>query len=238
MHHAYLYLGPLSLLVPLARDARQRFQFTNEHDPDVQVQEYEKFGIEEAREFTTRSAFRSMSGRALFIIGISQINSEAQQALLKLFEEPQQGTIFILLAPHGSIIPTLRSRFLEYPGKLRETPEQNGLARERSGAIRETRAPLRGQGPFGREFLSASYKERSQEITTLLKDEDGVRERVRDFLSALEHGLYLILQSSKGRSDIREGLEDIAKVRSYAGDRSPALKMLLEHLALTLPHIK
>jgi DNA polymerase III delta prime subunit len=145
-------------------------------------------------------------------VAVSQITSEAQQALLKLFEEPQEGAIFLLLAPHGSIIPTLRSRFLDYPWKPQESVFQSAGA-----------------------FLAASQKTRGAEIVKLLKDEDGLRERVRDFLNALEQALYPMLQKSSGKKEIREGLEDIARIRSYANDRSPSLKMLLEHLALSLP---
>ncbi|TSC69577.1 MAG: hypothetical protein G01um101456_136, partial [Parcubacteria group bacterium Gr01-1014_56] len=79
----------------------------------------------------------------------------------------------------------------------------------------------------------------------LLKEEEGARERVRAFLGALEETLYSQLDGqrpspaeSRGRKDIREGLEDIAKVRSYANDRSPSLKMLLEHLSISLPILK
>lgn len=121
MHHAYLYTGALSVLHSLAKDAEAQFQFAGEHNPDVQVHEFEKFGIDEARGLKTAASMRSLSGRALYIVGVSQITTEAQQALLKLFEEPQQGAIFVLLAPHGAIIPTLRSRMLAYPF----TPQQN-----------------------------------------------------------------------------------------------------------------
>ncbi len=216
MHHAYIYYGSLALLPALAKDARERFQFEGEHNPDVQVREYEKFGIEEARALSSAGALRSVSGRSLSIIGVSQINHEAQQALLKLFEEPQKGAIFILLAPHGSVIATLRSRLMAYPTEMGEK--------------------YRGSTSV-KTFLASSPKARSLEITALLKDEEGTRERVREFLAALEEALYSQLQKSKGRKDIREGLEDIAKIRSYANDRSPSLKMLLEHLALSLPKL-
>ncbi len=227
-HHAYIYYGSLSQLAALAEDARERFGFERHPstslgagNPDVQVREYEKFGIEEARELTKAGALKSVSGRALSIIGVSQINSEAQQALLKLFEEPQEGMTFILLAPHGSIIATLRSRLLAYPANI------EGVGKKLSV----------------KTFLASSPKARSIEIAALLKDlsaqagEDGVRERVRDFLTALEEALYSQLQKSNGRKDIREALEDIAKVRSYTNDRSPSLKMLLEHLAVALPRL-
>jgi hypothetical protein len=83
-----------------------------------------------------------------------------------------------------------------------------------------------------------SYKTRSETITKLLKDEDGLRERVREFLNALEQILYASLAKAKDKKEIAVALEDIAKVRSYANDRSPSMKMLLEHLALALPQIK
>ncbi len=216
MHHAYLYTGPLSILHSLAKDAEAQFQFSTDHNPDVQVREFEKFGIDEARELKSAASMRSLSGRALYIVGVSQITTEAQQALLKLFEEPQQGAIFVLLAPHGTIIPTLRSRMLAYPGEVEGDNKKISV----------------------KTFLASPYKARSAEVTKLLKDEDGLRERVRDFLQALEHALYQALGKAKDKKALSEGLEDIAKVRSYANDRSPSLKMLLEHLAMSLPTLK
>ena len=71
----------------------------------------------------------------------------------------------------------------------------------------------------------------------MLKDDEGARERVREFLNALERVLYEKMQKSKPSPEVRQGLEDIARCRSYASDRSPSLKMLLEHLALSLPRL-
>ncbi|HYF12692.1 MAG TPA: hypothetical protein VD928_00095 [Candidatus Paceibacterota bacterium] len=211
MHHAYLHVGSASLLEELVRDARKRFGFKEEHDPDVQVRSFERFGIEEARELKASANLRSVSGRGLFILAASSLTSEAQQAILKLMEEPQKGLIFILLVPHGSLLGTLRSRLMPYP----------------SPAIKSKISK--------QEFLGLSYKDRSAYITKLLKDDEAVRERVREFLLALEHDLYRYLR--KGEKGAREGLEDIGKVRSYLNDRSPSIKMLLEHLAATLPKL-
>ena len=36
-HHAYFYEGPFALLEALAEDARERFDFKKEGDPDVHV---------------------------------------------------------------------------------------------------------------------------------------------------------------------------------------------------------
>ena len=232
-HHAYIYEGSLSQLPLLAENARERFGFLGEHNPDVQVLAHEKFGIDEARELTHTTSFKSLSGRSLFIIGVSYINSEAQQALLKLFEEPQEGATFILLAPHGTVIATLRSRLMAYPEKLAH------LSQKSSGRLTaQSRVGFQTFAQAAQVFLAQNAKDRSAEIAKLLKDEEGTKERVRDFLQALEVVLHGALLKTKGKKEIRDGLEDIAKVRSYANDRSPAMKMLLEHLALSLPNVE
>ncbi len=212
MHHAYLCEGPQSLLDSLVADARARFSFPLEHSPDVHVRQFEKFGIDESRWIAGLGSFKSASGRALFILGIASIASEAQQALLKLFEEPQEGNIYVVLVPHGTLLPTLRSRLAEYPHKF-----------EDEGSVKDAK-----------KFLSLSGKDRSDFITKLLKDDEGTKERVRDFINALELELHDKLAKSNTLK-AREALADISMVRDYLRDRSPSLKMLLEHLAISLP---
>lgn len=213
MHHAYVYEGTQNMLEALGADARKLFKFAEANDPDVQVRRFEKFGIDDAAGLKAATSLRSVSGRALWVIGIGSITVEAQQALLKLFEEPQEGVTFVLLVPHGALIATLRSRTLPYPHELEGARGTN----------------------IAKKFLSEAPKSRSAAVAALLKDDEGARERARELLDGLEGELYRQLQKSKGKSAYREGLEDIAKVRSYLSDRSPSLKMLLEHLAATLP---
>lgn len=198
-HHAYFIEGSLSLF-----DAykKQLAPFVAEY--------VERFGIEEARELIERSQLKNV-GVVTFFIAASSLTSEAQQALLKLFEEPQPGTTFILLVPHGTLISTLRSRMLPYPEVLKTESTSEA-----------------------RKFLQGSQKDRSVYITKILKDDD-VREPVREFLGGLEAELYKLVQKKKGDKELLNGLTDIARVRSYTNDRSPSFKMLLEHLAISLP---
>lgn len=185
------------------------------------VREFEKFGIEDSQALRSLASFKSTSGRALFVIGIGSITSEAQQALLKLFEEPSMGSIFILLLPHGTLLPTLRSRMLVYPQKVGKENAQ----KDKKGKS------------DAKEFLGQSYKARSAAITALLKDDEGAKESARELLSGLEIELYMHLKKTNGKKEYVEALEDIAQVCSYVGDRSPSLKMLLEHVAATLPQL-
>lgn len=210
-HHAYIYEGSQHEREALAREARTRFGFAEGHDPDVHVRTFEKFGIDESRWLTDAATLKPASGRALYVLGIASITSEAQQALLKLFEEPQQGVVFVVLLPHGLLLPTLRSRMLAYPVRVASD----------EGA------------KDARTFLALTGKERSEFIAKLLKDKDeeGSKERVRDFVNALERAL----QAQVKEPASRDGLEDLAMVRDYLSDRAPSLKMLLEHLAVALP---
>lgn len=176
---------------------------------------HERFGIDEARALISIASLKNYE-ETVFLLEVSSITSEAQQALLKLFEEPQPGTTFILVAPHGALLPTLKSRMLEFP---------KASSQKNPSASREA---------FAETFLQSPQKERSAMIADLLKDEEGAKTRVREFLLGLETLLAPKLATS---AQVREGLEDIAKVRSYVNDRSPSLKMLLEHLAISLPRV-
>lgn len=195
-HHAY-YIEDSAAAYEAYKSALKPFY----------ARQYERFGIDEARELSSLAALKNYAD-SIFLLGVAAITSEAQQALLKLFEEPQQRTRFVLLVPHGILLPTLKSRMLEYPSKL--APD----------------SPVRTEA---KKFLTLPGKERGDRIATLLKD--GERERVRDFLNALE----IELAKKIKEPNVREALGDIAMARDYLRDRSPSLKMLLEHLAMSLP---
>ncbi len=208
----------MALLPALVASACALFKFSREHNPDLHVESIEKFGIDESRALIEQASLRSTSGRTLFILAIQSITSEAQQALLKLFEEPTPGTIFVLLVPHGSLQGTLRSRFIDYPERL---------------------TALAGQGSDAIDFMSWPYKKRSDWIAAFLKDEEQVRERTRTFLDELEAALYAKLEALTGalRQELLMSLGDVAHFRTYLGDRAPSLKMILEHFAATVPTI-
>jgi len=214
-HHAYLYEGEAGVFPALVSDACARFGFEAQANPDVHIQQWEKFDIDEARSLVMQGSLRSMRGRALFVLNIMSVTSEAQQALLKLFEEPSEGVVFVVLVPHGTVLPTLRSRFLDYPETLQESVRSEDAA----------------------EFLRWPYAKRSAWITAFLKgDDEGGRDKVRVFVNGLEAELYIHLQ--KNPKEIGPALADVAHFRQYLGDRAPSIKMILEHFAATLPVLK
>ncbi len=211
-HHAYFIEDSLALFDAYKDAIRLREEF-EAHDPSFVSRYFEKFGIEESRALIELSSLKNTGARALFFIGIASITSEAQQALLKLFEEPQKGTVYVLLVPHGTLMHTLKSRFLEYPKNRDIKTFSTHVAKE---------------------FLSWGYKKRSDWITLLLKDEENSKEKVRTFLAELESELYPKIQDK----EVRSALGEIHHFRQYVSDRSPSLKMILEHFAATLPQAK
>ena len=201
-HHAYYIEGSVG-----------EFEEYKKLIPHFVAQKYDRFGIDEARALTELASLKNIAGEAVFLLGLNSITSEAQQALLKLFEEPQKGTVFVMLAPHGALLATLKSRMLAYPTDLSTVTENGSLY-------------------FAKGFLGMGSKERSDLIAKMLKDEEGAKERVRDFVNALEVALSKDIKKNK------DALGDIAIIRDYLGDRAPSMKMLLEHLALSLPNIQ
>lgn len=252
-HHAYFIEGALNQFDVLVHALRENEGFVP-HDPGFAPQQFEKFGIDEARELIATASLKNTGGRTLFVLGVGSMTSEAQQALLKLFEEPQQGTQFVLLLPHGTLLPTLRSRMLDFKGevvdgqkeflpkKSSDLPARQQSASWRGGARLFSSETLLAQSASSgdllqndaTEFLASPYKKRSDWVAAFLKDEEDARERTRSFFTELEAALYPHIADAT----VRAALEDLTHLRQYLNDRAPSLKMILEHLAVTLPVIK
>jgi len=88
------------------------------NNPDFFPFKMETFGIDDARELkllasrkTVSASDLSQQSRKIFLITSTRLTLEAQNALLKTFEEPFPGTYFFLATrEEGLIVPTLRSR--------------------------------------------------------------------------------------------------------------------------------
>ena len=93
LHHAYLIVGEketayLALIESLG---------IIEGTANTILEKYETFGIAESRELVSRSARHNWHGGREFVILIAdRYTSEAQNALLKLFEEPRDSLHFFI----------------------------------------------------------------------------------------------------------------------------------------------
>lgn len=92
--------------------------------------------IEQVREILREAHLRPFSGRGrTFILrGADRLTEEAANALLKVLEEPPDGTRFILLtAMPGALLPTIRSRCQELPFRPLHPEAVAEMLRERAG---------------------------------------------------------------------------------------------------------
>ena len=79
--------------------------------PDYFVYQAPLFGVDDARRLTEQAINKAFIDRKVFLIAPKKITLEAQNALLKTFEEPVEKTHFLLVVRDESVIlPTLRSR--------------------------------------------------------------------------------------------------------------------------------
>lgn len=182
-----------------------------EGNPDVYIREYQRFGIEEARELRDRSSLRSVSGLGrIFIIATPGMTAPAQNALLKTLEEPSANASFFIIVPAPeTLLQTLRSRaqILVLGGDS-----------ERASSV------------DARMFLSASPQKRLDMLAELLKkDEDEHRDigAIISFLASLERHM----------EKRPAGLHAIYRARKYIGDSGALVKPLLEQVALLVPKV-
>jgi len=156
-HHANLLVGPIDWALQRLPKAYSK------ESQDVRFLEYDAMTIAHARDLISEASLKPIEKeKRVFVIVTQTILHAAQNALLKLFEEPNEHTSFYLILPREDILlPTLKSRLnvLEVCSVSSDTADFD-------------------------EFLKEKYSERLKLIETKLKDEDKVW--VSNIVSGLE----------------------------------------------------
>lgn len=111
MHHAYLLIGDTASAEEFLNSFLSERGVEVKASPDYFVWKEPLFGIDEARMLSVAAARRAFGERKIFFIAPQKLTLEAQNALLKTFEDPIDNTHFFLASREEElIIPTLRSR--------------------------------------------------------------------------------------------------------------------------------
>jgi DNA polymerase III delta prime subunit len=211
LHHAYILEGDQEFT------RKELFTFI-EHDlqeqvkgnPDLWHFQYETLTIDDARALRDAQSNKAIStGRKIFIIETRFMTIEAQNALLKVFEEPTPNTHFFIITPNAEVfLPTLRSRIVR-------------VAVENTEHKKNTQA---------KDFLSLPYKARLERVADIVeqKDKGGAIELVDGIIAEL----YARTKTKDMRLSNSEIMQELLTSRGYLNDRSPSLKLLLEHISL------
>lgn len=201
--------------------AERELGMTMHGNPDVVVLRFGLFSVADARRVAELAAGAAFAGTTkVVIIAAGRAYHEAQNALLKIFEEPPVGThLFLVLPSMGGLLPTLRSRIV--------------MLEAHSAEHRTDVSDL------ATEFLKGTKEKRSAIIKRLTsgKDDDKKRE-LRDQAIALLNGIEAVIYNEVSQTYVKkhaELLSDIATLRTHLYDRSAPVKMILEHLAIVTP---
>jgi hypothetical protein len=199
-------------------------------NPDVMVFRHGLFSVDDARALRARADLSPTTGdHKVLIVSTSRLFHEAQNALLKLFEEPPAGTTLILIIPaEGMLLPTLRSRLQVLPSISRSHLEMLHISDE------------------ARTFINARKPEREKITTKILdrakSDKDDEKQAARLAAIHLAEGLtksaYQHWQSEKSESkqkELQNFLDDLNAFLPILHERSAPLKLIFEHIQLTIP---
>jgi DNA polymerase III delta prime subunit len=204
MIHARLYLASdFNDVVEL--------NFLKKQGADIEHFIFDQFGIDEARRLSDRSSLKPIERTTRdFLVQFSIITIEAQNALLKLFEEPPQSAVFhVVTKREDTIIPTLRSRLMAIDFEQFINDKQ----------IEEIEF---------KNFLALSMAERMDIISKKTKAKDVYW--IEGLVAEAEK--MSIHEDTMHKKDL---MDTVVFLRQYLNTRGSSAKMLLEHLALNLP---
>jgi DNA polymerase III delta prime subunit len=211
LHHAYFITGAREL----AREAvlafvKDTLDIRTTANPDFSYEEYETLGVDDARAIKDRQEKRGFSeGKRVFVIAFNFITGEAQNALLKMFEEPSENALFFVIAPSAAILlPTLKSRLIVIAGE--------------KGDIKND----------AKSFLKASVDER---LKYAEKFKDAENETKKSELLSLVSDIEKELTQDVAKN--KAVFQEIYTVKRFLLARSPSVKMIAEYLALRLPRV-
>ncbi len=111
LHHAYLLIGRREEAEKRLHEVFSEQSLTLIGSPDYFVFKEATFGIEQARALGTLAIRKAFVDKKVFFLAPETITAEAQNALLKTFEEPIADSHFFLVVSDPQVVlPTLRSR--------------------------------------------------------------------------------------------------------------------------------
>ncbi len=208
-HHAIFAEGKIVDAVEFFKTGLKERGVETLANPDIIFIHHDAFGIEDSRELVQISSSAPLKEeKKTIVLSFNSITREAQNALLKLFEDPNPKSEFLIVGENfHSLLPTLRSRLFVINMGEEEVGKEEG-----------------------RRFLNLTIGERLKIVEKMLKayKDEGDKKPIREFLLALHREL------EKDPKVNAEALRASAESLSYIDDTSSSAKLLLENAVLSL----
>jgi len=211
LHHAYLIEGNKDGILPEILKFMQGEEL-------IQIN-LDSFKLDDARELKSLGVEKANTeGKKIFIISTNSFLLEAQQALLKLLEEPILNTHFFLIIPDiNSLLTTFRSRFYLIKNSKEENKSEN--------AVKFIKMSLQQRIDFLKELLAENDGEQED------RSVDSARFKALNFLNELETSLVsrTVLDTTC--------FEHCFKVREFLRMPGSSPKTLMESVAIMIPNL-
>ncbi len=240
LHHAYLVEGDREVLLPEIFKFIESLGVSISNNPDFAHLVIDVLKVEDARKLKAFSSEKGASGsKRVFLVSVNNFLLEAQNALLKMFEEPIENTHFFLVVPDRNILlKTFMSRF--YVISTRQDIIEKGDEVEKF-----IKMPLSSRIEFIKDLLKETDEEGDEDIIT----QNSARARALNFLNNLEYVLHqktFVKNSSSllhplggtfsDQNSLQKFFEHIFNVRKYLRMPGSSAKNLLESVALIAPN--
>jgi hypothetical protein len=223
MAHALVVEGDReSALRALRTHAAEELSIVGEPHADFVVFEYGLFSVDDARAVAQFASSAPVAGDTkMVVIAATRIFHEAQNALLKLFEEPPASAVMALCVPSvGQLLPTLRSRVVV----LSSEGSSASPARELIKLTPEAREKFLGKLLDRTKADKDEDKQAARgELLTLVED------LIRETYQAREKA------SDKDKESLTAFLADLSAFLPILHERSAPLKLIVEHVLLVFP---
>ncbi|MEI6580567.1 MAG: hypothetical protein WCO07_00125 [bacterium] len=232
LHHAYLIEGIHEEIVPQILKFLNEIGLETSSNPDFCHMTFDSFKIEDARNLKSKSLEKGFSkGKKIYIISANSFLLEAQNTLLKMFEEPIENTHFFVIVPDSNtLLGTFISRFYLIKSKINIDDYIKDVEK----------------------FIKMNLKDRISFIKDLLIDENNEKDlgintktsksKALKFLNALEMVLHQKLVKALGPQKEPKALTgeidyfyQIFKVRVFINQPGSSQKSLMESVALSVP---
>jgi len=210
LHHAYFLVGDTkSILVQLKDFLENTVGVSVQGSADFWQGKFHNMTVGEAKSIYSMSQNKDFSsGKKFFIIETDFITEEAQNTMLKFFEEPTPGTHFFIVSPQDFLLPTLRSRVHTIiPSYVEVRPSQVSV-------------------------VEMNLKERLEVVKKIIdsiKDEESTKQDAIELLNQIEGELYKV-----GVEKNKMSLEICGLARASLYDRGAPVKMILENVMLSI----
>lgn len=220
IHHANIITGTENCREFVFEILKNDLEFKVEANPDFLLLENDSFGIDDARNIIRWSLGKPLSGEIKISFIISKtLTREAQNALLKVLEEPPLGTyFFIWLENLGGLLPTFISRTKVLDARSKEGYKD--LARKE-----------KPEKKIARDFLNADFQKRISMSRSICKNRD--KNEIAEILKELERIAAENLRASSHPAKFKSLKNTLtAKILSSTKGSSP--KILLDWLSFVV----